>query len=136
MRRARWPEAQVRQCWRVSPGPDFVLVVGSPTAGYQALSQRLLTQDANVRNIKAFFSVKQAKFERGWTCRVCEAHVSPSRGDRPRRRLPAEQSSAARLESTMSARLSKIPGCLGRVRRAMAPGARCQLCSPTLAARR
>jgi DNA-binding Lrp family transcriptional regulator len=57
-------EPQVRQCWRVSPGPDFVLVVEVPDmAGYQALSQRLLTQDANVRNIKAFFSVKRAKFE-------------------------------------------------------------------------
>jgi DNA-binding Lrp family transcriptional regulator len=57
-------ESAVQQCWRVSPGPDFVLVVQvSDMAGYQALSQRLLTQDANVRNIKAFFSVKRAKFE-------------------------------------------------------------------------
>ena len=28
-----------------------------------AFTQRLLTQDANVRNIKAFFSVKRAKFD-------------------------------------------------------------------------
>lgn len=57
-------EPAVRQCWRVSPGPDFVLVVELPDMpGYQALSQRLLTQDANVRNIKAFFSVKRAKFD-------------------------------------------------------------------------
>ncbi len=55
---------EVRQCWRVSPGPDFVLIVEvRDMAGYQALSQRLLTQDANVRNIKAFFSVKRAKFD-------------------------------------------------------------------------
>jgi hypothetical protein len=29
---------------------------------YLAFTQRLLTQDANVRNVKAFFSVKRAKF--------------------------------------------------------------------------
>ena len=28
----------------------------------QALAQRLFTQDANVRNVKAFFSLKRAKF--------------------------------------------------------------------------
>jgi len=59
------PDAEVQQLWRVSPGPDFVLVVhcaqGMP--GYQALVQRLFTQDANVRNVKAYFSVKRAKFD-------------------------------------------------------------------------
>ena len=29
---------------------------------YLALAQRLFTQDANVRNVKAFFGVKRAKF--------------------------------------------------------------------------
>ena len=29
---------------------------------YLALSQKLFTQDANVRNVKAFFAVKRAKF--------------------------------------------------------------------------
>jgi Lrp/AsnC family leucine-responsive transcriptional regulator len=57
-------EAAVQQCWRVSPGPDFVLVVQlADMPAYQAFTQRLLTQHANVRNIKAFFSVKRAKFE-------------------------------------------------------------------------
>ncbi len=57
-------ESAVQQCWRVSPGPDFVLVVQvADMPAYHALTQRLLTQDANVRNIKAFFSVKRAKFE-------------------------------------------------------------------------
>ena len=57
-------ESQVQQCWRVSPGPDFLLVVHSADmAGYQALVQRLFTQDANVRNVKAFFSIKRAKFD-------------------------------------------------------------------------
>ena len=56
-------EASVQQCWRVSPGPDFVLVVQAPDMpGYLALSQRLFTQDANVRNVKAFFATKRAKF--------------------------------------------------------------------------
>jgi Lrp/AsnC family leucine-responsive transcriptional regulator len=31
--------------------------------GYQALAQRLFTQDANVRNVKAYFALKRAKFE-------------------------------------------------------------------------
>ncbi len=57
-------EAAVQQCWRVSPGPDFMLVLHVPgMAAYQALVQRLFTQDANVRNVKAFFSVKRAKFD-------------------------------------------------------------------------
>lgn len=54
----------VQQCYRVSPGPDFVLIVFArdmPT--YLALSQRLFSADANVRNVKAFFSVKRSKFE-------------------------------------------------------------------------
>ena len=55
-------EAQVQQCWRVSPGPDFILVTHTrDMPAYQALAQRLFTQDGNVRNVKAFFSVKRAK---------------------------------------------------------------------------
>jgi len=57
-------EAGVQQCYRVSPGPDFVLIVQLPDmAGYHALVQRLFTQDANVRNVKSFFSVHRAKFD-------------------------------------------------------------------------
>ncbi len=57
-------DAEVQQLWRVSPGPDFVLVVHcADMAGYHALAQRLFTQDANVRNVKAFFAVKRAKFD-------------------------------------------------------------------------
>jgi DNA-binding Lrp family transcriptional regulator len=56
-------DAAVQQCYRVSPGPDFVLVVHTAhMADYQALVQRLFTSDANVRNVKAFFSVKRSKF--------------------------------------------------------------------------
>lgn len=54
----------VQQCYRVSPGPDFMLVVHvADMPAYQALAQRLFTSDANVRNVKAFFSVKRAKFQ-------------------------------------------------------------------------
>ncbi len=54
----------VQQCYRVSPGPDFVLVVwAADMPAYQALVQRLFTQDANVRQVRAYFSVQRAKFE-------------------------------------------------------------------------
>ena len=54
----------VQQCYRVSPGPDFVLVVHvADMPGYLALAQRLFTADANVRNVKAFFALKRATFE-------------------------------------------------------------------------
>jgi Lrp/AsnC family transcriptional regulator, leucine-responsive regulatory protein len=54
----------VQQCYRVSPGPDFVLVVRArDMPDYLALAQRLFTSDANVRNVKAFFSVRRAKFQ-------------------------------------------------------------------------
>ena len=57
-------EDAVQQCYRVSPGPDFILVVyARDMPDYLALAQRLFTSDANVRNIKAFFSVRRAKFQ-------------------------------------------------------------------------
>lgn len=57
-------DGAVQQCYRVSPGPDFILVVHvRDMPAYLALAQRLFTSDANVRNVKAFFSVKRAKFE-------------------------------------------------------------------------
>ena len=57
-------QAHVQQCYRVSPGPDFIVVVQvADMAAYHDLVQRLFTQDANVRNVKAFFSVHRAKFE-------------------------------------------------------------------------
>jgi Lrp/AsnC family transcriptional regulator, leucine-responsive regulatory protein len=53
----------VQQCYRVSPGPDFILIVAArDMQDYLALAQRLFTSDANVRNVKAFFSIKRAKF--------------------------------------------------------------------------
>lgn len=53
----------VQQCYRVSPGPDFCLVVhAAHMPDYLALAQRLFTADANVRNVKTFFSIKRSKF--------------------------------------------------------------------------
>jgi Lrp/AsnC family leucine-responsive transcriptional regulator len=57
-------EAAVQQCYRVAPGPDFVLIAWVPgMAAWSALVQRLFTQDANVRNVKTYFCVKRAKFD-------------------------------------------------------------------------
>ena len=56
-------EAAVQQCYRVSPGPDFVCVTyARDMPAFLALTQRLFTSDANVRNVKTFFSVKRVKF--------------------------------------------------------------------------
>jgi len=57
-------EPAVQQCHRVSPGPDFVLtVLVADMPAYHALVQRLFTEDANVRNVKTYFSVHRAKFD-------------------------------------------------------------------------
>lgn len=57
-------EPAVQQCYRVSPGPDCVLVVWVPDmAHYNALVQRLFTEDANVRNVKSYFATRRSKFE-------------------------------------------------------------------------
>jgi DNA-binding Lrp family transcriptional regulator len=70
-------EAAVQQCYRVSPGPDFMLVLWvADMPAYHALVQRLFTQDANVRNVKAFFSVHRAKFDP----RVDPAAISAASG--------------------------------------------------------
>jgi DNA-binding Lrp family transcriptional regulator len=57
-------EISVQQCYRVSPGPDFMLVLQvADMAAWNALVERLFTQDANVRNVKSFFSVRRAKWQ-------------------------------------------------------------------------
>ena len=57
-------QSAVQQCYRVSPGPDFMLIVHvQDMPRYLALTQRLFTDDANVRNVKAFFSTRRSKFE-------------------------------------------------------------------------
>ena len=53
----------MQQCYRVSPGPDFILAMAvSDMEAWAATSQGLFTQDANVRNVKALFVVSRAKF--------------------------------------------------------------------------
>ncbi len=57
-------EAAVLQCYRVAPGPDFVLVVQvADMPAYHALAHRLFATHANVRNVKAYFSTFRSKFE-------------------------------------------------------------------------
>ena len=57
------PDPAVQQIYRVSPGPDFILVVHcTDMPAYNQLTQRLFTANALVRNVKAFFSVKRSKF--------------------------------------------------------------------------
>jgi len=56
--------AEVQQCYRVASGPDFVLIVLVPDmAAYHAFAHRVLTAQANVRNVRSFFAVKRSKFE-------------------------------------------------------------------------
>ena len=56
-------DGAVQQCYRVTPGPDFVLVLRvADMPHYQAVAERLFTQDANVRNVRTFFSTQRAKF--------------------------------------------------------------------------
>ena len=57
-------EDAVLQCYRVSPGPDFVLIVQvADMPAYHALAHRLFASHANVRNVKSFFSIHRSKFE-------------------------------------------------------------------------
>jgi Lrp/AsnC family leucine-responsive transcriptional regulator len=57
-------EQAVLQCYRVAPGPDFVLIVQvADMPAYHALAHRLFATHANVRNVKAYFSTFRSKFE-------------------------------------------------------------------------
>ncbi|MES2129913.1 MAG: Lrp/AsnC family transcriptional regulator [Pseudomonadota bacterium] len=58
------PEDAVLQCYRVAPGPDFVLVIQVvDMPAYHALAHRLFAAHANVRNVKTYFSTFRSKFE-------------------------------------------------------------------------
>lgn len=57
-------DAAVLQCYRVAPGPDFVLIVQvTDMPAYHALAHRLFATHANVRNVKAYFSTFRSKFD-------------------------------------------------------------------------
>ena len=57
-------EDAVMQCYRVAPGPDFVLIIQVvDMPAYHALAHRLFATHANVRNVKAYFSTFRSKFD-------------------------------------------------------------------------
>ena len=57
-------DPEIQQCYRVTPGPDFVLIAYiRDTDAYQALAERLFNAETNVRNVRTYFSVKRGKFE-------------------------------------------------------------------------
>lgn len=58
------PETAVTQCYRVSTGVDFIVILQvSDMTAYHKLAHALFTSQANIRNIRSFFSIHQAKFE-------------------------------------------------------------------------
>lgn len=57
-------EPAVQQCYRVSPGPDFVLVVlVADMPAYHTLAHGLFASQKNVRNVRSYFSIRRSKFE-------------------------------------------------------------------------
>jgi Lrp/AsnC family leucine-responsive transcriptional regulator len=57
-------EEVVLQCYRVSTGPDFVVIAQvQDMPAYHALVHRAFTAQGNVRNVRTFFSVNRSKFE-------------------------------------------------------------------------
>jgi len=57
-------EDSVQQCYRVSTGPDFILVVQvCDMPAYHALAHRAFTTRAHVRNVRTFFATHRAKFD-------------------------------------------------------------------------
>ncbi len=57
-------EQAVTQCYRVSPGPDFILLVQlRDLDDYHDFAHRVFTAHANVRNVRTFFSTRRSKFQ-------------------------------------------------------------------------
>ncbi|MFZ6773455.1 Lrp/AsnC family transcriptional regulator [Undibacterium sp. SXout7W] len=57
-------ESAVQQCYRVSPGPDFVLVIQvADMDAYHVLAHRLFATQSNIRNVRSFFSILRSKFD-------------------------------------------------------------------------
>lgn len=55
---------EIQQCYRVSAGPDFVLIVRvHDMQAYHALAHRLFTHQRAIRNVRTFFSTHCSKFE-------------------------------------------------------------------------
>lgn len=54
----------IQQCYRVSPGPDFILIIQlADMPAYHELAHRLFTSKKNVRNVRTFFAIHRSKFE-------------------------------------------------------------------------
>ena len=57
-------EPAILQCYRVSPGPDFIIMAQvTDMPAYHAMAHRVFTSQANVRNVRCFFSIHRSKFE-------------------------------------------------------------------------
>ena len=57
-------ESAVQQCYRSSPGPDFILIIQlADMPAYHAFAHRVFTAKKNVRNVRTFFSTYRSKFE-------------------------------------------------------------------------
>lgn len=55
-------DAAVQQCYRVSGGADFVLILHiRDMAAYHACAHRLFASDMNVRNVRTLFNIHRAK---------------------------------------------------------------------------
>jgi len=64
-------EPGVTQCYRVSPGPDFIVMAEVvDMAAYDELARRLFTSSSNIRNVRTFFSTHRAKFEANAPVRI------------------------------------------------------------------
>lgn len=54
----------ILQCYRVSPGPDFIIIAQvADMPAYHAMAHQAFTSQANVRNVRSFFSIHRSKFE-------------------------------------------------------------------------
>ncbi len=57
-------ESAILQCYRVSSGPDFIVVMQvADMNAYHELVNRLFTSHHHVRNVRTFFSTHRSKFE-------------------------------------------------------------------------
>ncbi|NOL48688.1 Lrp/AsnC family transcriptional regulator [Pelistega europaea] len=57
-------EAAILQCYRVSSGPDFMVILQVPDMNaYHELANRLFTAQHQVRNVRTFFATHRSKFE-------------------------------------------------------------------------
>lgn len=57
-------EKAVLQCYRISSGPDFIVILQVREMNdYHELANRLFTLQHHVRNVRTFFSTYRSKFE-------------------------------------------------------------------------